>query len=315
MVTGAKSIASLLAFVLAFFVSPTFAQDAGIVPLTNPPPHTLHLYCLSTGSIETRQNQLVAGGSWQKVSVPVPVYLIRHPAAWILFDTGYGSQTKSDFSGLLGKLVSFFMGIRWQPEDSVLAQLKKIHLPPEEIRFILLSHLHSDHAGGLRDFPRATVFLSQAEWEAAQGGRWSHFRNGQISRQWETDLRRIAPISDRRGFPYQGFDHAHDLFGDGSLILLSTPGHTPGHWSLLLNFPSGKSILLTGDAAWTKENYQKPARRGFLARHLTRHDETKEWESLVKIRKFAEDNPDLMVIPGHDPAVWSTLKKFPEYYK
>lgn len=308
----------MAALAVLFFLASGFsalAQDEGIVPMKNPPPHTLHLYCLSTGRFRANYAQMVAGGPWKPVEPPVPVYLIRHPAAWILFDAGFGTKTKEDFLSFPEKLIPFFLKFDWRPEDSVVSQLRQINLFPDDIRFILLSHLHSDHAGGIRDFPRATVFVSQSEWEAAQGGHWSNFRKGYIASQWESERRRIAPINDKVTPPYQNFEHAHDLFGDGSIILIPTPGHTAGHWSLLLNFPSGKSMLLTADAAWTTENYQKPARRGFFARYLTQHDEAKEWESLGQIRKFTENNLEVMVIPGHDPTLWPSLKKFPEYYE
>lgn len=94
--------------------------------------------------------------------------------------------------------------------------------------------------------------------------------------------------------------------GDGSLLLLSTPGHTPGHQSLLVTLGSGKKVLLAGDAVWVRENYEKPAPKGWKAR-LIEEDDEEAWRTTLAIRQFHEDYPEVMIIPGHDPHLWSEL--------
>jgi glyoxylase-like metal-dependent hydrolase (beta-lactamase superfamily II) len=149
----------------------------------------------------------------------------------------------------------------------------------------------------LRDFPAAKVVVSRREWENADVGRWKARFRGVMSETLAGVRERLLLVDDDR----------YDLFGDGALVLLSTPGHTPGHQSLLVTTESGRRVLLTGDAVWVEENYRKPAPKSWIVAHLEESDADQAWASTLAIRRFAEENPEALIVPGHDPKVWEAL--------
>lgn len=254
----------------------------------------------TTGWFRTDLKYMVAGGASEKVRIPIPFYVIRHPRGIVLFDCGLGASFKEQTRGWWGhRLVDALFPPDYETRDAAVHQLKAMGIAPEDVTHVAVSHLHYDHAGGLRDFPRATVVVSRTEWDYANVGRWKARLRGVMSEQLEGLSGRVQAVDFGDGDRF-------DLFGDGALVLLSTPGHTPGHQSLLVTTGSGKKVLLTGDAVWVRENYQRPAPKSFFVRHLE-EDAGTAWTSTLKIREFAEKNPDALIIPGHDPSVWKEL--------
>lgn len=254
----------------------------------------------TTGWFRTDFKYMVEGGAPEKIRIPIPFYVIRHPRGIVLFDSGLGvSFLEQSDAWWPHRLVNHFFPAEFQPKDAAVEQLKAEGIAPEDVTYVVVSHLHYDHAGGLLDFPKATIVVSRAEWEHANVGRWKARFRGVMSEQ-------LSGLSGRVQAVDYGDGDRFDLFGDGALILLSTPGHTPGHQSLLVMTGSGRKVLLTGDAVWVRENYQRPAPKSFFIRHLE-EDAGPAWASTLKIREFAEKNPDALIIPGHDPSVWKEL--------
>ena len=267
----------------------------------------LTLQPLSTGTFKANYADLVTGGTSETVRLPIPVYLIRHPQGVVLFDSGLGTRFDREVSGWwVNQLLEIFLPYRLLPKETAVQQLRELGIPPGAVTTVVVSHLHFDHAGGLRDFPQAQVVVSRAEWDNAQVGRWRARMRGIIKEQLEG--LKIWPIDYQPGTAYSSFEASLDLFGDGSLLLLSTPGHTPGHQSLLVTTGSGKKILLTGDAVWVRENYEQPSPKGWKVRLVG--EETEEaWRTTLAIRQFHQDHPEVLIIPGHDPHLWETLPK------
>jgi len=296
--------------------SPIFAGDQAV------PEVGITLF--SDGHFEANYGQMVAGGKKRQAMIPIPVALLHHPLeGWILFDTGLGSRFEEQLANswwhrLWQKLLPY----RWQPSETAVARIRAMGLSPEMVRYIILSHLHYDHAGGLLDFPKAKILLSEEEWERGQGSPWRAELRGYRQEQYLSLRDRVALveyplISDVDPFETSLFEVSLDLFGDGSLILLSTPGHTPGHQSLLITHatpcPDGLykektihrskcPVLLTGDAVWVRDNYQKPAPKGWFVRHFE-EDEKTAWETTLKIHDYARQHPETVIIPGHDPDI------------
>jgi glyoxylase-like metal-dependent hydrolase (beta-lactamase superfamily II) len=254
----------------------------------------------TTGWFRTDFRYMADGAAPEKVRIPIPFYVIRHPQGIVLFDSGLGVDFKEQTRGWWGhRVVEALFPPEFESEDAALHQLKAMGIPPEDVRYIVVSHLHYDHAGGLRDFPLSAVVVSQAEWRRANSGRWLARLRGIMTEQ-------LVGLADRVRVVDYGSGDRFDLFGDGALIVLSTPGHTPGHQSLLVTTGSGKKVLLTGDAVWVRENYQWPAPKSFWIRHLEEEADT-AWATTLKIREFAERNPDALIVPGHDPRLWKEL--------
>jgi glyoxylase-like metal-dependent hydrolase (beta-lactamase superfamily II) len=254
----------------------------------------------TTGWFESDLKYMVAGAASEKVRIPIPFYAIRHPKGIVLFDSGLGADFREQEDGWwLHRLVKALFPADFETRDAAVHQLQAMGIAPEDVSRIVVSHLHYDHAGGLRDFPKAEVVVARAEWEHADVGRWKARFRGVMSEQLEGIAARLRLVEF-------GTDGRFDLFGDGRFVLLSTPGHTPGHLSLLVTTGSGKKVLLTGDAVWVRENYRWPAPKSFFIRHFE-EDAGPAWASALKIREFSEKNPDALIIPGHDPRLWKEL--------
>ena len=232
--------------------------------------------------------------------VPVQSFLVDHPGAGpVLIDTGFhGSvaiepgQAMGRFGGLL------FKGVHMEPNQAVPSQLRGLGVAPESVKTIVMTHLHSDHASGISHFPEATFVISEPEWRAARkGGQLS----GYIRRQFDHAFDyRLLDFDGAGASSFATFGRALDLFGDGSVMLVFTPGHTHGHLSVVLRMESGEA-LITGDAAYT--------RRTISESHLPYRmdDEHRFRRSLREIQLYSEQTPGALIVPGHDMAFWRTL--------
>jgi len=180
-------------------------------------------------------------GGWGDETLPVNVFLVHHPVGLCLFDTGQTARAADP--GYHQRWHPYLRLARFElrPEDEIGAQLKRAGVDPAGVRWVVLSHLHTDHVGGVGAFTGAEVIVSRAEWERAQGlaGRL----RGYVPQHW--------PL----GEPHR-VDGSYDLVGDGSLVVVPTPGHTPGHVALVVRDGEG-GWLLGGDAAHTPAELPK----------------------------------------------------------
>jgi glyoxylase-like metal-dependent hydrolase (beta-lactamase superfamily II) len=229
---------------------------------------------------------------------PVPAFLVEHPAAGpILVDTGLHESilTSRRNMGALGRIVRF----QTNEGQSVVRQLAERGLEPHHVRTIVMTHLHLDHASAVEDFPDSTFVVSRQEWEAATRPRAQRdlYVRGQFDRPfaWRT-VDFDAPGVDS----FATFGRTIDLFGDGSVRLLSTPGHTAGHMSLLLRLRH-REVLLIGDAAFTWHTIKESARPLLL------QDVHRFRRSLGEIQRYVAQTPGALVIPGHDATAWAEL--------
>jgi N-acyl homoserine lactone hydrolase len=234
-----------------------------------------------------------------RIWIPIPAYLVLHPIAGpLLVDTGFHPSVAVDPTKNLGLVQGRMAPIRMEPEQAASHQLASLDLRPAEIRWVVLTHLHYDHASAISEFPDATFVVSEEEWYAAaeggvrQGYRHRHFDHAFDWRTIDFDGPAVNSFS--------AFGRAVDLFGDGSVRLLYTPGHTLGHMSVLLRL-AGRELLLAGDAVYDRTALERDVRPLFVAdEHLYRR-------SVRELRRFIEQTPGLIVVPGHDPRAWAEL--------
>jgi N-acyl homoserine lactone hydrolase len=240
----------------------------------------------------------VAHDDWPEL--PVQAFLVEHPGAGlVLIDTGFHAAVAVDARqgmGRLGGLV--FKDLKMDSSDAVPEQLRERGFDPGDVRTVVLTHLHSDHASGIGQFPDATFLVSSAEWEAAADGGVT---DGYIKRQFDHafDYRLLDFESDSAG-SFASFGRSFDLFGDGSVRIVFTPGHTAGHCSVVLRLPD-RDALLTADAAYTLRTIEESA----LPQRMD--DEHRFRRSLREIQLYLAQNPDALVVPGHDMAAWRRL--------
>ena len=177
-----------------------------------------------------------------KVYDPFFLYVIQHPEGNVLFDTGVHPETWRDPASRLGAAAQAFE-LELGPDDDVRSKLALIGLAPADVAHVVQSHLHFDHAGGLAYFGHAAVYAQQAELEFAFSPPVY-----QSAIYVRADFEGVADWRELAG--------RHDLFGDGRLVIIPTPGHTPGHQSLLVRLEGG-TVLLLGDATYSIEKMRE----------------------------------------------------------
>ena len=184
------------------------------------------------------------------------------------------------------------------PGQAVSAQLRERGRSPGDVRVVVMTHLHADHASAIAEFPDATFVVSKREWEAATDAGQRH---GYVRRQFDHGFDyRLLDFEGPDASSFSGFGRSFDLFGDGSVRTVFTPGHTLGHMSVVLR-TKGPEVLVAGDAIYlreTLETAQLPYR--VEDEHLFRR-------SLREIAQYRKETPDALIIPGHDWEAWQAL--------
>ena len=242
----------------------------------------------------------LTGRGKDRIWLPVPAFLIEHPGAGpVLVDTGLHPSVAIDPKQSFGRLGAAFNSFRVDHDQAIAVQLRARGVDPADVGVVVMTHLHWDHASGVSEFPDATFVVDRREWDAAIRPRGP--LRGYVTGQFDYGFDwRTVDYEDPAIESFGTFGASIDLFGDGSVRLLATPGHTLGHQSLLLRL-EGREALLCADAAFTRKAIDESAGPLLTA------DEHRFWRSLKEIQRFVERTPGVVVIPGHDPETWPTL--------
>jgi N-acyl homoserine lactone hydrolase len=222
-------------------------------------------------------------------------WLIKHGSDWLLWDTGVPESTLNDPNGwsTLPKLIVYHL------DRSLTDQLAEIGLKPSDIGRVAISHTHGDHIGNMGLFPDAIVVMQRAEYN------WIHSADGP-----NDNVNQLMALARKLlGTPrhLQLIDGDMDVFGDGSVTLLSTPGHTPGHQSLMVHLRNSGFIILSGDVAHSEENFEKD-----IVPSLNT-DKAKSIASMERIRRIIATYKAAMFI-NHFKSQTDTLKLIPAFY-
>lgn len=241
----------------------------------------MRLLCLRTGVVRervgTRGARRYFWAEWRDETLPVNAFLVEHPAGLCLFDTG--QTVHATVGGYFPRWQPFFRLARFELEadDEVSVQLGALGIAPRDIRWVVLSHLHTDHVGGLAAFRMADVLVTRREWERATGLRGR--LRGYLPQYWPTGVEPRLLDLDTGGFgPFRG---SHDLADDGTLMVVATPGHTPGHASLLVRDESS-SALLGGDLAHTHADLARiaPEIHRYCSMHGVLYAGAHDWDAV-----------------------------------
>ena len=165
------------------------------------------------------------------MELSVSCYLIKHGQGWLLWDTGVADSVFAMPQGLKPRNPRM---TTYRRTKTLAAQLDQLGLRPSDIKYVAISHAHPDHVGNLAMFPQSTILVQRAEYD------------------WPTPFGRTLQAA---ASPVSKLDGDRDVFGDGSVMLIATPGHTPGHQSLLVKLPNAGALLLSGDAVHFKSNW------------------------------------------------------------
>jgi glyoxylase-like metal-dependent hydrolase (beta-lactamase superfamily II) len=249
------------------------------------------------------------GGRWRPIEFPSSVGLIRHPDAGVLlFDTGYSPRFAEATSRLPYRLYSLLLPVTCTPWDAVRTQLADRGIAADEVRTVVLSHLHGDHVAGLRDFPAARIVVGQGElprdWRTASA--WTHAGHGFVPDLLPADLdARIGQPGAQVGTGLRDpFGQGHDLLGDGSVFTVPLPGHTAGHQGVWLPSVGPDGLLLVGDACWTERAFthgELPP--GFILRSGDEGHYRAVVDGLARLHRA---RPELIIVPSH---CWPSIRR------
>jgi len=211
-------------------------------------------------------------------------YLIHHAQGWLLWDTGVTDAVAAMPDG---QAPSDPRAIHWYKPKTLRSELATVGVKPSDIKYLAISHTHPDHIGNVEMFPQSTLLVQKAEYE------------------WPNPLG-VARFKPEH--PVNKLEGDYDIFGDGSVTIISTPGHTPGHQSLLVKLPKAGAIVLTGDAVHFKSNWDN--RRA----PSINWDKEKTLASMQRIADLlAKEKAQLWI--NHDKPQRDTLKMAPKYYE
>lgn len=235
------------------------------------------------------------------VQVPIVAFLVEHPTAGaILIDTGLHASAITDPRQNLGWFGALMArGMTMDTSQTAVAQCMARGVDPASVSVIVMTHLHFDHASALVDFPGATVIVSEPEWKSAIGRTGT--MKGYVKAQLDPRLSyRTVDFHTTKAARRDPFAQTLDLFADGSVTLVSTPGHSAGHMSIVLRL-SDREALIAGDAIYTMATLRDGERPW-------RSEDTQAFEhSLETLREYDRKNPTALIIPGHDMDAWEQL--------
>jgi len=210
-----------------------------------------------------------------KVQLTASCYLVRHNDDYLIWDTGYP----------MGNTPT-------APKTSLLDLVGQLKVTPAQVKYVGISHYHGDHTGQASQFPQATLLIGKGDWDVVTDPKQQASLSAPF-KQWTSGEGKVEPVTGDK-----------DVFGDGSVIMLDTPGHTPGHHSLLVKLKDMGNVLLSGDLAHFHENYESNGVPTFNTNRAA------TIASLERFKKIAA-NLKATVIIQHDERDVSKLPAFP----
>jgi N-acyl homoserine lactone hydrolase len=268
-------LAFLMATVFAVAFGSSAASAAGVE----------QLYVLDCGRLSAPDQSRWSPG----VNVGVPIelsdncYLIRHTQGWFLWDTGLTDALAASPEGRKDPN----SGLTAARSKTLSDQLAQLGVKPSDIKGVGISHTHPDHIGNIEEFPQVMLYVQKAEYEWPNADGTPRFKPEHPVTKLEGD---------------------RDVFGDGSVVLISTPGHTPGHQSLLVRLPKTGTVVLSGDAAHFQSNWDNRRVPGINS------DKEQTIASMQRIADFlAKEHGQLWI--NHDKPQSDAQKKSPDFYE
>jgi len=266
----------------------------------------LRLHVFHTGSLDLPDRLVYRGGSVaRRRSLTVLSFGVEHPRhGLVLIGTGLNRNVAGDAAGYLGPVRAALVRAELRPDQDVAAQLDAAGFAVDDVRFVVMPDLGLDHAGEVETFTQAEVIVARQEHAAARSGQQfdpgrGRYLPGEFDQVEKWRLVDFAPDSRLATFP-----RSHDLFEDGSIVLIDVHGATAGGLAVLVRLPQ-RPVLLCGNLAWTE------AQARFAWMPGLAFDRAAWWESIWRLKKMKDLVPSLSLLPGHDLAAARTAADAP----
>jgi glyoxylase-like metal-dependent hydrolase (beta-lactamase superfamily II) len=263
----------------------------------------MRIHAIQTGTVRVKERQrhgvgrgptrvvrTMASREWTE-PLPILAWLIEHPEGLIVVDTGETARALEP--GWMPRWHPYFrLAVRLQvePDQEIGPQLERLGFSASDVRQVVLTHLHTDHVGGLHHFPRSEVLLDRAEADFALGrlGKLRGYLPHRLPEWFEPTRVDFEPE------PFGPFARSRPLTDAGDVVLLPTPGHTPGHMSVAVRTAGGPVVLLAGDTSYTQALMIDGVADGVTG------DVAGAQGTLARIRELAAAEPTVY-LPSHDP--------------
>ncbi len=286
------AVASTAFLVAATLSAASYAQD-------------LKLYVFSSGALTIGKGVLQNNAPMTpEIQVPVGFFVVMHPKGNVLFDTGNNDKIITDPS-YWGAAFTSLKPVN-TPDVAIDTQLQKIGLKPDDIKYVVVSHLHLDHGGNVGKFPKSTIVVQKAE---VQNAFWPEPGTGGPYMIGDVMPLRAPNADNSNAVNMLQLDGDMDLFGDGTVMVKRWVGHTPGSQMMTVRLKNKGLTILTGDNVYFRENVEKNLPPNIvLAYSPSGILGAYEW-----IRyQIATEKADFFT--AHDPDAFKAMKKAPEFY-
>jgi glyoxylase-like metal-dependent hydrolase (beta-lactamase superfamily II) len=268
----------------------------------------MKIHAIQTGTVAVRSRQQKGVGRGQarlartlmdrRWTDPLPIYawLIEHPEGLIVVDTGEAAHVNDP--GYFPRWHPYFrLGVKeWvEPDEEVGPKLKTLGLSPDDVRWVIMTHLHTDHAGGLAHFPQSEILVHRSEFDNASGlmGKVRGFLPHRWPSWFSPRLFELAPET------FAPFPESLRVTEAGDVTIVATHGHTKAHVSVVIE-EGPQAVFFAGDSSYTQALMLEGAIDGVAP------DERAARETLDRIREFTRQQP-VVYLPSHDPGAGRRL--------
>lgn len=266
---------------------------------------TLACRIFDTGHCLATEAHVIRGGRWRRVECHNLVAALHHPVhGWGLVDAGYASHLRRATERLPWRAYRYATPLRLHERLEAVTQLAAMGVSAGDVRWIVVTHFHADHVSGLRDFPRAAIYASRAAIDdvSSRSGLVA-FRRGYMPALLPDDFAsRVRDIEQRGGPDLGPFGRGYDLFGDGTLVAVTLPGHARGQIGVLAETDGGTRFFVA-DACWQTRGIREQ-RVPHPITHLFVDQPRVVPVTLAHLKAFSDARPDAVFVPTHCPEAY-----------
>lgn len=276
---------------------PDPAPYVGPLPVASPP-GGVRVLALPTGVTHRSAGFAYRGGSLtDKRDFSMAAALITHPRGDVLIDAGFGRNIDAHIAKMP---VLFRLVTSYDRGSSAAEQLDRAGYDKKRLRGVLLTHAHWDHVSGLEELPGVPVLITEEERRFVdEGGFLTVVARSVGEVAWETYAFESGP--------FLGFPASHDLYGDGSIVAVPAPGHTPGSILVFVTDSEGARYVFVGDLVWQREGISEREERPWIQRTFGDDDPAVVRENILRVRALERAFPALHILPAHDARGFAEL--------